>query len=162
MIEARTLLPAVLSCAERLCEPSKVAPEGRAAVAADRLETVTAAQLGAGPWGQPGSPTVVGALRVYDDSRPGVRLEGPVGQQVREAVAMLDAAGALSPRTTQSAQTAPAPVADGGSGGAGPVIGVLIEPGRPRVSWELLGAAAALAAERGGRGRGLRARRRGA
>ena len=33
----------------------------------------------------------------------------------------------------------------------GPAIGVLIEPGRLRVSWELLGAAAGLAAELGGR-----------
>jgi electron transfer flavoprotein alpha subunit len=147
MIEARTSLPAVLSCAERLCEPSKVAPEGRAAVDADRLELVTAAELGAGPWGQPGSPTVVGQLRVYDDSRPCMRLEGPVGHQVREAVELLEAAGVLG----GAAQHAPlAPVADGAPGN-GPLIGVLIEPGRPRVAWELLGAAAALAAESRGR-----------
>jgi electron transfer flavoprotein alpha subunit len=147
MIEARTYLPAVLSCAERLCDPSKVAPEGRAAVAADRLEMVTADELGAGPWGQLGSPTVVGQLRVYDDSRAGVRLEGPVAQQVREAVELLDAAGALAGASRHDAL---APVADG-TPGSGPLIGVLIEPGRPRVSWELLGAAGALAARSGGR-----------
>ena len=147
LIEARTSLPAVLSCAERLCEPSKVAPEGRAAVDADRLERMAAAELGAGPWGQQGSPTVVGQLRVYEDSRSGVRLEGPVGQQVREAVALMNAAGVLE----GAAQHEPlAPVADGARG-SGPPIGVLIEPGRPRVSWELLGAAAALAAQNGGR-----------
>jgi electron transfer flavoprotein alpha subunit len=154
MIEARTSMPAVLSCAERLCEPSKVAPEGRAAVAADRLETMTAAQLGAGPWGQLGSPTVVGQLRVYDDSRPGLRLEGPVGQQVREAARMLDAAGVLASGSSQAQQDLPAPVADGWSprsSSSGLLIGVLIEPGRPRVSWELLGAAASLAAQTGGR-----------
>ncbi len=146
-IEARTSLPAVLSCAERLCDPSKVAPEGRAAVDADRLELVTAADVGDGPWGQLGSPTVVGELRVYDDSRPCVRLEGPIGQQVREAVELLDAAGVLA----GAAHHEPlAPVADGAPG-TGPLIGVLIEPGRPRVSWELLGAAATLAAESGGR-----------
>src|SRR5882672_8291683 len=33
-LEAETSLPAVLSCAERLCEPAKVDPEGRASVAA--------------------------------------------------------------------------------------------------------------------------------
>jgi electron transfer flavoprotein alpha subunit len=147
LIEARTSLPAVLSCAERLCDPSKVAPEGRAAVDADRLELLTAAELGAGPWGQLGSPTVVGQMRVYDDSRPGVRLEGPVGQQVREAVGMLDAAGVLAGVAHHDPL---GPVADGGPG-SGPLIGVLIEPGRPRVSWELLGAAAALAAQSGGR-----------
>src|SRR4029079_11993589 len=44
-------LPAVVSTAERLTEPAKVDPEGRAAVAADRITTVTAADLGTGPWG---------------------------------------------------------------------------------------------------------------
>jgi electron transfer flavoprotein alpha subunit len=147
LVETRTGLPAVLSCAERLCEPSKVAPEGRLAVAADRIQRVTADELGPGPWGQAGSPTVVGELRVYDDSRRGVRLHGPVGQQVREAVEMLDAAGALA----GAARHEPlAPVADR-TPGSGPLIAVLIEPGRPRVSWELLGAAAMLAARSGGR-----------
>src|SRR5713101_8146836 len=35
-VEAETTLPALLSCAERLCEPAKVDPPGRAAVAPDR------------------------------------------------------------------------------------------------------------------------------
>ncbi len=150
LIEARTTLPAVLSCAERLCEPSKVPPEGRAAVDAGRIEAVTAAHLGPGPWGQAGSPTVVGELRVYDDSRRAVRLAGPVSQQVREAVRMLDDAGALTAgRGLQQSHHA-SPVADGSTRGTGPVIGVLVEPGRPRVAWELLGAAASLAAQSGG------------
>ena len=45
--------------------------------AADRIQRVTADELGPGPWGQAGSPTVVGELRVYDDSRRGVRLRRP-------------------------------------------------------------------------------------
>jgi electron transfer flavoprotein alpha subunit len=151
MIEARTTLPAVLSCAERLCEPSKVPPEGRAAVDPSRLESITAAELGPGPWGQAGSPTVVGQLRVYDDSRRAIRLEGPVSQQVRDAVRMLDEAGVLDSGQPGGEAHHAAPVPDGWTRGAGPIVGVLIEPGRPRVAWELLGAAASLAAQAGGR-----------
>ena len=54
----RCELPAVLSCAERLIDPAKVDPPGRAAVPADRIRRLTAADLGPGPWGQAASPTV--------------------------------------------------------------------------------------------------------
>ena len=40
-IQAELALPAVLSCAERLCEPSKVDPDGRAAVPAARIRRST-------------------------------------------------------------------------------------------------------------------------
>src|SRR5205823_1142128 len=52
-------LPAVISTAERLTEPAKVDPEGRAAVDASRLRTMSAVDLGVGPWGQDGSGTYV-------------------------------------------------------------------------------------------------------
>jgi electron transfer flavoprotein alpha/beta subunit len=39
-MQAELLLPAVLSCAERLCEPAKVEPEGRARVPAARIRRV--------------------------------------------------------------------------------------------------------------------------
>src|SRR5947207_4013234 len=58
-LQAELALPAVLSCAERLCEPTKVDPPGRAAVPADRIRRVPAAELGPGPWGQDASPTWV-------------------------------------------------------------------------------------------------------
>jgi electron transfer flavoprotein alpha subunit len=152
LLEARTTLPAVLSCAERLCEPSKVPPEGRAAVDAGAIEYVSAADLGDGPWGQQGSPTTVGELRVYDDSRRAVRLEGSVAHQVREAVRLLDEAGALGHSADTREAHHAAPVADGWTREENcPVIGVLVEPGRPRVAWELLGAAAALASQHGAR-----------
>src|SRR5437764_5113768 len=48
-------LPAVVSTAERLCEPAKVDPEGRAAVHADRIRVLGASDLGTGPWGEDGS-----------------------------------------------------------------------------------------------------------
>ena len=90
-------LPALISAAERLCEPCKVGPEGRAAVAADRIVRRTAAELGAGPWGQSASPTWVGAVRVLSHERLQHRLSGPVSDQVREAVAMLEDGGPSAP-----------------------------------------------------------------
>jgi electron transfer flavoprotein alpha subunit len=148
LMEFSATLPAVLSCAERLCDPAKVDPAGRAAVAPERIQRLRAAELGPGPWGQAGSPTSVGAMRVYDDRREGIRLEGPVGQQVRDAVRLLSQAGALHADTAIARSAEPVP--DGWVRGEA-LIAVLIEPGRPRVAWELLGAAAKLAEQRGGR-----------
>ena len=56
-------MPAVLSTAERLTEPCKVPPEGRAAVAPETLRRLTARDLGPGPFGADASPKVVGAVR---------------------------------------------------------------------------------------------------
>ena len=67
--EVEIALPAVLSVAERLCEPCKVGPEGRAAVAPDRITRMSAGELGSGPWGAAGSPTVVGAARPMEHAR---------------------------------------------------------------------------------------------
>ena len=52
-------LPAVLSVAERLCEPCKVPPTS-GPKSRRSIRVVTAAELGPGPWGQAGSPTRVG------------------------------------------------------------------------------------------------------
>jgi len=139
-------LPAVLTCAERLLDPSKVKPEGRAAVAADRIERCTAAQLGHGPWGQDGSPTTVGETRVLEVDRLRKRLDGPVADQVAAAMVILDDRGALDPAIDPAA-VEPVPV----TGGDGPLVAVVAEPGRDRLTRELLGAAARLAAELAGR-----------
>jgi len=142
-LEAEVALPAVLSVAERLCVPCKVDPEGRAAVPAARLRRLTAAELGAGPWGEAGSPTVVGATRPMAHARANLVLDGPLGQQVHDAVRMLDRRGAL----TTGGRAAPAPDRDADDGATAPadrVIAVLVEPGRPDVAGELLGAAAGL------------------
>jgi electron transfer flavoprotein alpha subunit len=151
-VDMQTSLPAVLSCAERLCEPAKVDPPGRAAVAANRIQRLTAADLGDGPWGQAGSPTQVGDVRVLDAVRRRLVLSGAVDAQVRKAVDILADRGALGadpagPPTGRSsasdASTIPEP--SGVRPGSGPVIAVIVEPGRQRVGQEMLGAAAKLA-----------------
>jgi electron transfer flavoprotein alpha subunit len=145
--EVELALPAVLSVAERLCDPCKVDAAGRAAVAPARLTRVHAGELGPGPWGDAGSPTEVGATRPMEHARSMLVLDGPVATQVDEAVRMLIARGALTARPDPPA---PPPGDDrtadrGGSG----VLAVLAEPGRPRASEELLGAAARLGREMG-------------
>ena len=98
-VEVEVALPALLTCAERLIAPCKVDPAGRAAVHAERIGRLAAADLGAGPWGQAGSPTSVGAVRVHEVSREGIVLDGPVEAQVRKAVDILVRRGALAART---------------------------------------------------------------
>ena len=149
-VEAEVELPALISCAERLCEPAKVDPEGRAGVAPGRIRVLAAAELGQGPWGQDGSPTRVGDVRLLDVQRRQVVLEGPVDDQVRAAVALLDDAGAFGHTGGTAAHGHDQdPVPDGWERGD-QVVAVLLEPGRPRVGRELLGGAARLAAGIGG------------
>ena len=144
--EVEVQLPAVLSVAERLCEPCKVDPEGRAAVPASRLARLGPADLGAGPWGEPGSPTVVGATRTLEHDRALVVLEGPVERQVEDAVRLLVARGALTPGPG-TAPVGAAPVAPARD--APLVVAVLDEPGRPEAAAELVAEAARLGHEAG-------------
>jgi electron transfer flavoprotein alpha subunit len=176
-------LPAVLSVAERLCAPAKFGPAERAAVPAERIRLVRAADLGPGPWGAAGSPTSVGEVRTYEHRREGRVMAGPLAAQVLEAVGLLAARGALprpggqagrqpesaggqfaaadgQPGTpdgpAQPAGGAPvaadgssAPSLGGGPPGARPAVVAVLEPGRPPLAAELLGAAARLAADVG-------------
>jgi electron transfer flavoprotein alpha subunit len=71
-------------------------------------------------------------------------LTGPVGEQVAEAVALLQQRGAL---VTAPPEAAPPDVSERSPRGSGRVIAVLTEPGRPQVGAELLGAAARLSEE---------------
>ncbi len=89
-------LPAVLSVAERLCDPCKVPPAERASVPAELIRIVAAAELAGGPWGQLGSPTHVGATRTFAHDRMKKVLTGSVESQAAEAVALLADMGALS------------------------------------------------------------------
>ena len=137
-------LPAVLSVAERLCDPCKVDPDGRAAVSSERLTRFTAHRLGPGPWGEAGSPTVVGATRAMEHVRARQVLEGPLAAQVDEAVRTLARRGALTARPCPPAPS-PSPDDERTEAPRGSrIIAVLAEPGRPAVSEELLGAAVRL------------------
>jgi electron transfer flavoprotein alpha subunit len=151
-------LPAVLSVAERLCAPAKFGPSERAAVPAERITLLRAADLGPGPWGAAGSPTSVGEIRAHEHRRVGRVLAGPLAAQVLEAVGLLAARGALpgpggaAGGRAELADDGPAPGAGSSAPpGAGvPGIVTVLEPGRPALAAELLGAAARLAADVGG------------
>jgi electron transfer flavoprotein alpha subunit len=143
-IEAEVELPAVISVAERLTFPAKHGPEERAAVDRAKLRRVSAAELGPGPWGEEGSPTRVGEIRLTEQVRLGRRLDGTLEEQLDTLVAHLVERQALSPSGTPPARdTVP-------STSGPPAVLVALEPGRPRVARELLGAAAVLARELSG------------
>jgi len=147
-LQAEVSLPALLSCAERLCEPTKVDPPGRAAVSATRIRRLTAADLGAGPWGAQASPTWVGPVKVMAVSR--ARMSYPdasLSHQVGAAVRMLRERGALRTETLD-ARIEHVPVRRVPT--TGPAIAVVVEPDRAHATQELLGVAARLAAELGG------------
>jgi len=158
-------LPAVLSCAERLCEPSKVPPEGRAAVDPARLRVVSAGDLGPGPWGDAGSPTKVGAVRTFSHDRRPVVLTGAPAEQVHQALEVLEGLGALAASDGSVEPEGERPVAaheesrsdeapslgTRPTGAPGVVWCVLVEHGRIGVARELLSAAHGLWGEGGGR-----------
>jgi len=142
----RLSLPAVVSTAERLCEPAKVDPDGRAQVPGDRIRRLAASDLGPGPFGEAGSPTSVGSVRVMEVSRRRLRLEGPVEDQVDRAVALLEEWGAIDAGRVRDQGGTGAPVVAGRQATAsGPVVAVVVEAGRERLARELLGEAAQLA-----------------
>jgi electron transfer flavoprotein alpha subunit len=147
MQQVEVALPAVLSVAERLCDPCKVPPDGRAAVPAERITRLGPRELGPGPWGQGGSPTVVGPTHPMEHNRTPQVLDGPVDVQVEAAVRALVERGALTASATRAPSNEPPPA---GRSPGGRVIAVLLEPGRPQVGVELMGAASELAARVGG------------
>lgn len=139
-VEAEVSLPAVLATAERLCPPVRAEPEERAAVAAEKLTYLRAVDLGAGPWGQAGSPTWVGETRVLEVHRARQMLQGSLPEQIAQAVSILQARGALATTSqgshVQVASTVSHPTE---------TIAVLIEPERVGSAQELLGTAAQIA-----------------
>ncbi|HEV3450104.1 MAG TPA: FAD-binding protein [Acidimicrobiia bacterium] len=129
-------VPAVVSCAERLIDPSWTAS---AAAPPGPLEVLTAAELGSGPWGAAASPTRTGAVRTRAVERERLVLDGAGDDAARRAVARLRERGALD---APAALGAPIPPAQGERGEA---VAVAVEPHRSHVGRELLGAAARLA-----------------
>ncbi len=142
--QLRVALPAVVSTAERLIDPCKVEPPGRAAVSADRIRRVAAAELGPGPWGSEASPTWVGETRHIGSTRLGRRdPRATVDEQIATAVAVLIERGALDPSHDNDLDRGDvlgvAPIEE-------PEIGVVVEPDRPQLTRELLGVARDLGA----------------
>lgn len=144
-VEAEVRLPAVVSCAERLCAPAKVPPEQRADVPGELITMLGVDDLGPGPWGAAGSLTTVGACHeMAVDRLRRCSPEAPVATQVKEAVGVLLDRDVLGAGTAAPRQVVPA------TGGAGPVIAVIAEPGDDVLATELCGLAARLAAAAGG------------
>lgn len=141
--QVEVALPAVVSCAERLIDPCKVDPAGRATVPADRLRTVRAADLGDGPWGEAASPTRVGTVRLHRAERDRMVLDGPVEDQVRRAVDRLVERAALGRHAHEERIETVPPL----QGERGDAVAVVVEPDRPQLTRELLGAAARLAVD---------------
>lgn len=179
--EVELSLPAVISVAERLCDPCKVPPEKRAAVPAATIRRLSASDLGIGPWGEKGSATRVERVRSVAPDRAGIVLSGGLVTQVTDALEILTARGALdgrdgkrmgggvptksgalithhgtSPARSSSNREPGGSVGQSTRGGARvdrrehALIGVVLEPERPKVDAELLGMAARLAAGVGG------------
>jgi electron transfer flavoprotein alpha subunit len=149
--DAELTLPAVVSCAERLCEPCKAGQSERDDVAPDRIRIVDADALGPGPWGQDGSPTWVGEVRSLAVTRDGRMVEGPVKDQAQVIVDQLLDRGPLR-RDDAEGRTPGADVVPGGVAAAGVIggsVAVIVEPGRPGETRDLLGAAAVLASSLG-------------
>ncbi|MFO7589854.1 MAG: FAD-binding protein [Acidimicrobiia bacterium] len=145
-------LPLVASCAERLIDPCKVPPEGRATVDPALIRFLDARDLGPGPWGADASPTRVGPVRAHGVDREQVVVTGTLEAQVRDAVRRLETRNALAdPEEDAGAILRVCDPAQPDSPGAGPIVGVVLEPDRAHTARELLGAAAALAREIGGR-----------
>jgi electron transfer flavoprotein alpha subunit len=139
-VEMEVTLPAVLATAERLCPPVRAEPEERAAVAPEKLGRLRAAELGAGPWGQAGSPTWVGETRLLEVNRARQVLQGSLPEQIAQAVAILKARGALVTTEQQAGEGVAPAVAHPSE-----TVVVLMEPEQMGSARELLGAAAQIA-----------------
>lgn len=143
-MQLEVTVPAVISAAERLIDPCKVPPAERTLVSDHGIRTLTASDLGDGPWGAAGSPTTVGPVRVHEVHRERLVLDGTIAEQVRRAVEVLAARGALDATADVTTEAATVPASRPTTGA---VVAVLAEPDRAHVTRELLGCAARLAAE---------------
>ncbi len=128
-------LPAIVSTAERLCEPAKVDPDERARVPADRIRRLGAADLRTVRGGD-ASPTSVGPVKMMAAARAHFRWpDAPLDDQVRNAVEMLTERGALRSAPIESGEAVAM------SRARSYCTMVLCEPDRAHMTRELLGAA---------------------
>ena len=141
-VELELRLPALLSCAERLCEPSKVPPDQRARVPTELTRTLGASDIGRGPWGSAGSLTTVGACRsIAVHRRRHVIPDAVVSVQVQEAVRELRDRGALPGHGSRPLSPLPT------TGGPGPLVAVIADPHHDALTRNLCGQAAHLAGQ---------------
>jgi electron transfer flavoprotein alpha subunit len=147
-VETEVDLPAMVSCAERLCDPCKIKdPDVWATVDGAKIRRLAAADLGPGPWGQEASPTRVGDVRTIAVTREQRVVDGSVAEQAAAVMAVLDDRAALA---ADSPEDGTGPEVPPRQPAGGPTIVVLVEPARTRIGRELLGSAAHLASEVGG------------
>jgi electron transfer flavoprotein alpha subunit len=139
-------LPAVVAIAERSCDPAK-APADTWPDAAE-VGTVTLAALNDGDPVPPVSPTrVVGVRRTVRTRQPSI-LAGPLGEQVRQAVDLIQARREDSgPRPAGHPPAVPAVVP---AAPAAPAVMVLADRADDAGNRALLGEAASLAHAAGG------------
>jgi electron transfer flavoprotein alpha subunit len=150
-VTAHVQLPAVLTAAERLCQPAKVPRESRGCVT-DRIRRITASDLGLGSWrpglwGQQGSLTEVGAIRMLEHDRKPVRLSGPLAEQVKTVAEMIRRSAGRRIGGASAATVPSAPAITHGQS----VIAVVAEPGLSGVTRQLMGGAVQLAGQLGAR-----------
>lgn len=142
ILEVVAELPAFITTAERLLDPAKVDPAGRAEVPENLITELNASQLGAGPWGDAGSLTWVGEPTAIDLTRNGEKNpDAPLQTQVSRALEFLLQSNALADEASlQDPQTVSGPVTLDG-----PSIAVLVEPGLEAQCRNLIAKAANLA-----------------
>lgn len=146
-LQARVRLPAIVTTAERLTDPCKVGPSGRADVDPSTIERRRAADLGDGPWGEAASPTRVGTPIAFTRTRGGARdATADLANQVERAVSVLLERGVVgAPHVALDPPVVPGPVDLDG-----PAVAAVVEPGREAAGRDLIVAAARLAARLGG------------
>lgn len=133
-------LPAVLSTAERLCDPSKAPSAERSAIDAARIVTMRRHDLGlrSDEVGLRGSPTSVGVVRTHDTVRRGW-VTASVADALTSVIGLL-----TEGHDSRVLQPVPA------TGGNGPSVWCFLEDSARAPGSPLLGEAAHLAAVVGG------------
>ncbi|MSZ30270.1 MAG: hypothetical protein F2634_07915, partial [Actinobacteria bacterium] len=97
ILEVVAELPAFITTAERLLEPAKVDPAGRAEVPEHLITELNASHLGEGPWGDAGSLTWVGEPLAIDLTRSGEKHpDATLQSQVSRTLEFLLQSNALS------------------------------------------------------------------
>jgi len=100
--QVEALMPALLTCAERLINPIKIDPKTRAAAQSMPIETVTAAQLtaDAAQFGLAGSPTWVQEVRAQESPKVHCTMIDAADPELaaERVIAALESRGALNPR----------------------------------------------------------------